>query len=264
MPFHVTTTRTAQPTIHHTLSSPLLFGDRQQRGQQCQWARSAVICLCVWGVREVVGLEKRVFGTQTIDWWSPLGGPGLTERRSVWVTSAISCLPSDRSLLVVAKEALIKHTHICRQIHPQIKFPSMRQCSWAKYLYLPVKASVRVCVCHCMSVSARLLKPHCWLYEGELFVCSVSLCQGDFTTVIWLVSSSPALQKMFFLSLLYSLPWMWCLENPKQMLNSILSLSAALEPTDADLWEQKVWWYEKMDSYILALFSHPLVETPLK
>lgn len=214
MPLHVTTTRTAQPTVHHTLSSPLLFGDRLQRGQQCQWARSAVICLCVWGVREVVGLEKRVFGTQSIDWWSTLGGPGLTERRSVWVTSALSCLPPDRSLLGGGQRSPDK-THTRRQIHPQIKFPSMRQRSWAKYLYLPVKASVRVC--HCTSVCARLLKPHCWLYEGELFVWSVSQCQGDFTTVIWLVSSSPALQKMFFLSLLYTLPWLWCLENPKQM-----------------------------------------------
>ncbi len=47
------------PTIHHILNSPLLFRNGLQRGQQCKQARCVVICLCVWGGREVIGLRKR-------------------------------------------------------------------------------------------------------------------------------------------------------------------------------------------------------------
>lgn len=59
--------------------------------------------------------------------------------------------------------------------------------------------------CVCVSACQRV-PDFRKVYERELFVCSVSLCQSDFTTVIWLVSSSPALENAF-LPLLYSIPW---------------------------------------------------------
>lgn len=52
--------------------------------------------------------------------------------------------------------------------------------------------SQSVCVC----VHARLPRAHCRVYKGELFVCSVSLCHGDFTTVIWFLSPSAALHSV--------------------------------------------------------------------
>lgn len=56
--------------------------------------------VCVFGVGgEVARWGKRVFGTLSGDWWTKLGGPRLTERRSVSVTSALNCLPPDRSSL---------------------------------------------------------------------------------------------------------------------------------------------------------------------
>lgn len=124
------------PTTHHTLKSPLLFRDELQIGLQCKWARAVVMCLRVWGGREVVGLGRRVFGTQSIDWWSKLGGPGLTERRSVSGNicpqlSAVWSIPAQWW----AREALllIKRSH--RYAHRLNSFYGSVFTHILKYLY---------------------------------------------------------------------------------------------------------------------------------
>lgn len=167
------------PTTHHTLKSPLLFRDELQLGLQRKWARAVVMCLRVWGGREVVGLGRRVFGTQSIDWWSKLGGPGLTERRSVSGNicpqlSAVWSIPAQWW----AREALllIKRSH--RYARRLNSFYGSVFTHILKYLYKVEKASLHLNVL----VWDELLKTHCWVYEGELSVCFVSLCQGDFTS----------------------------------------------------------------------------------
>lgn len=151
-------------------------------------------CVCVFGEG-----GRWVFGTQSIDWWSKLGGPGLTERRSVSGNicpqlSAVWSIPAQWW----AREALllIKRSH--RYAHRLNSFYGSVFTHILKYLYKVEKASLHLNVL----VWDELLKTHCWVYEGELSVCFVSLCQGDFTTVIWLISSSTALQIVF-----YSLLW---------------------------------------------------------
>lgn len=130
---------------------------------------------------------------------SKLGGPGLTERRSVSGNicpqlSAVWSIPAQWW----AREALllIKRSH--RYAHRLNSFYGSVFTHILKYLYKVEKASLHLNVL----VWDELLKTHCWVYEGELSVCFVSLCQGDFTTVIWLISSSTALQIVF-----YSLLW---------------------------------------------------------
>lgn len=45
-------------------------------------------------------------------------------------------------------------------------------------------ASVQWCTIYCSECV-------CVCLRGKIFVCSLSVCQGDFTTAIWLTSSSP-------------------------------------------------------------------------
>lgn len=93
-----------------------------------------------------------------------------------------ACLPSDRSLRRGGQKT---STTDKTDWTPLPDSASMLKC-----LSLLLRGA-RTLRCRRHSVRARTLKTHSWVYEGELFVCSVSLCQGDFTTVIWFVSSAP-------------------------------------------------------------------------
>lgn len=67
-------------------------------------------------------------------------------------------------------------------------------CGWrlpsAVCLIDPRSAVVRASV-HPYTIYCSLWVCVCVCLRGKLFVCSLSVCQDDFTTVIWLTSSSP-------------------------------------------------------------------------
>lgn len=77
---------------------------------------------------------------------------------------------------------------------PQFNRPPTRPEDQRSYARWTKKIKKSQCVCVC--VHARLPRAHCRVYKGELFVCSVSLCHGDFTTVIWFLSPSAALHSV--------------------------------------------------------------------
>lgn len=115
-----------------------------------------------------------------------MGGPGLPETRSVWLTSALNlsaCRPIDPQLLGGQRSRSVRSS----TVHPLVQ-----ETAFVRTLDKRKKKSQSVCVC----VHARLPRAHCRVYKGELFVCSVSLCHGDFTTVIWFLSPSAALHSV--------------------------------------------------------------------
>lgn len=125
------------------------------------------------------------------EYW--VGQGSLKEGVCGWRLPSTVCRLIDPCSVVAREALLLITTSSHAQIHQQIKFPPW--VSVHKHVKIPVFTGLGLSVF--VSLCARLLKPDCWVYEGELFVCSVSLCQGDFTAAIWLVSPSPALPKGF-------------------------------------------------------------------
>lgn len=268
------------PTIQHTHHLPLLLEDGLQCGQQCKWARSVVICLCVCGGREVVGFRKIFFGTSSTDWWRLLGGPGLTERRSVWVTSALNCLPPDRSLLSGGQRSpTTDKTSSHMKIHPQIKFPP--GVSVRKHVKISIFTGQGLSVCVslyagvCQNAEASLLS----LQGGALCLFCVSVSEWLYHSDLarFFLSSVP---QCFSLTLLFhTMEVIFGKPKTNVTFNSFLLdfflctvthivFSTVLEPTlpmDADILTDKVIKYSiSVHSLYLATTVYPFISLSIR
>lgn len=90
-----------------------------------------------------------------------MGGPGLTESKSVWATSGVWSIPA--GLVARGAKLLIKQAHACRYTYRLSSLPDLVLISKSKYLYL--LATARVCVCIALTVYWCL--PDCWSLIAE-------------------------------------------------------------------------------------------------